>query len=389
MADLANLPPGTDLSKIGLQQPPPGVEQNLVNPESTANTAIAVTVLFTVLMFVFVCMRMYTKNFVSRAWGWDDYTCILASVGTLCSWAFMGVVVNGSPSTVFMRGYGVHTWNLPLSKLTKSLLETLNVSSAFYGPTMFFTKLSIFILYYRIFSPSKTMRYLIYFGIGANFIYYTVYLFIYSFYCPNTSKKAITCAHEVKVISVVTSAINVVSDFYILLIPLAAISSLQLPKKRKLGLFAVFFTGFLACLCSIISLHYRVVLVRFNDDVWYVVPVLVVSTVEFNIGIICSCLPTLPALFRRGSRNTKPSYNPTSGNSGKGNIASRGLAAGGSGGVGSKNGFGRLGAVESQDSVAALEAGDKERDAGEEGLEMKGLGEEEKRKREWFRQARM
>ncbi|KAL9041315.1 MAG: hypothetical protein Q9180_001356 [Flavoplaca navasiana] len=362
MADNANLPPGIDLSMKAIQQPPPGVEQNFVNPESTANTAIAVTVLFTVIMFVFVCMRMYTKLFVSRAWGWDDF---------------------------FVRGYAVHVWNLPISKLTKSLLETLNVASAFYGPTMFFTKLSIFILYYRIFSPSKTMRYLIYFGIGANFIYYTIYLFIYSFYCPNTSKKAPTCGHEVKVISVVTSAINVVSDFYILLIPLAAISSLQLPKKRKVGLFAVFFTGFLACLCSIISLHYRVVLARTKDDVWYVVPVLVVSTVEFNIGIICSCLPTLPALFRRSNRNTKPSYNPTSGNSGNGNIASRGLAAGGSGGAGSKNGFGRLGAVESQDSVAALEAGDKERDAGEEGLEMKGLGEEEKRKREWFRQARM
>ena len=72
MPDLANLPPGTDLSKVALQEPPPGVEQNLVNPESTANTAIAVTVLFTILMFVFVCMRMYTKLFVSRAWGWDD-----------------------------------------------------------------------------------------------------------------------------------------------------------------------------------------------------------------------------------------------------------------------------------------------------------------------------
>lgn len=130
-----------------------------------------------------------------------------------------------------------------LAKLT--FLQTLNVASAFYGPTMFFTKLSIFILYYRIFNPSKTMRYLIYFGIGFNFVYYTIYLFIYSFYCPNTSKKAPTCSHEVKLISVATSAINVVSDFYILLIPLGAISNLQLPKKRKLGLFAIFFTGFL------------------------------------------------------------------------------------------------------------------------------------------------
>ncbi|KAI4100117.1 MAG: hypothetical protein LQ339_005639 [Xanthoria mediterranea] len=360
MANFVNLPPGIDLSQVASQQPPPGVEPNFVNPESTASTAIAVTVLFTVIMFIFVCMRVYTKLFVSRAKGWDDYTCILAC---LCSWAYMGVCVN-----VFKRGYTVHVWDLPISKLTRSLLETLNVASAFYGPTMFFTKLSIFILYYRIFNPSRTMRYLIYFG-------------------P-------TCSHEVKVISVATSAINVVSDFYILLIPLAAISNLQLPKKRKLGLFAIFFTGFLACLCSIISLHYRVVLVRTRDDVWYVVPVLVISTVEFNIGIICSCLPTLPALFRRSTRTSKPSYNPDSGAiSGSGHAAGAGggvAAAAGSGGAGgSKQGFGRLDAAGSQDSVAALEAGRRGGNGSEGGFEMEGVGDEDERKREWFRQARM
>ncbi|KAL8999788.1 MAG: hypothetical protein Q9169_001461 [Polycauliona sp. 2 TL-2023] len=312
MANFADLPPGVDLSMVASQQPPPGVERNFVNPDSTANTAIAVT--------------------------------------------------------------------------------TLNVASAFYGPTMFFTKLSIFILYYRIFNPSKTMRYLIYFGIAFNFVYYTIYLFIYSFYCPNTSKKAPTCGHEVKVISVATSAINVVSDFYILLIPLAAVSNLQLPKKRKLGLFAIFFTGFLACLCSIISLHYRIVLVRVRDDVWYVVPVLVISTIEFNIGIICSCLPTLPVLFRRrASRKSKPSYIPdrSNGNPSNGRNAAGGMATGGSGGgVGSKKGFGRLdgGGVESQDGGPALEAG---RRGGEGEFEMRGLEGEDERKMEWLRQARM
>ena len=150
-----------------------------------------------------------------------------------------------------------------------------------------------------------------------------------------------------------------------------------------------------ACLCSIISLHYRVVLVRTRDDVWYVVPVLVISTVEFNIGIICSCLPTLPALFRRSTRTSKPSYNnPDSGVSGSGHAAGAGggvaAAAAGSGGAGSsKQGFGRLDAAGSQDSVAALEAGRREGDGSEGGFEMEGVGGEDERKREWFRQARM
>ncbi|KAL8817044.1 MAG: hypothetical protein Q9223_004056 [Gallowayella weberi] len=199
MSNYASLPPGIDLSQVATAQPPPGVKQNFVNPESTAGTAIAVTVFFTALMFIFVCMRLYTKFFISRSKGWDDY----------------------------MR------------------MGTLNAASAFYGPVMFFTKLSLFILYYRLFNPSNIMRYLIFFGVAFNFLFYTIYLFIYAFYCPNTSKRAPTCEHSIKDIGVVAAAINIASDFYILLIPLCAISNLQLPPKRKLGLLAIFFTGFL------------------------------------------------------------------------------------------------------------------------------------------------
>lgn len=116
---------------------------------------------------------------------------------------------------------------------------------AFYGPTIFFTKLCLFILYYRLFSPSAIMRYLIYFGVAFNSIFYIIYTFFYIFYCPNTSKKAATCASDLKVFGLVTTAINIPDDFYILLIPMSAITTLQLPRSRKFGLLAIFFTGFL------------------------------------------------------------------------------------------------------------------------------------------------
>ncbi|KAL9590111.1 MAG: hypothetical protein Q9203_001092 [Teloschistes exilis] len=282
-----------------------------------------------------------------------------------------------------------HTWQLSLM--------ALNAVTAFYGPTMFFTKLTLFILYYRLFSPSKTMRYLIFFGIGFNFLFYTIYTFLYSLMCPNVSKRAQTCGPRLKAMGVATSAINVVSDFYILLIPLAAISNLQLPPKKKWGLMGIFFTGFLACLCSIISLHYRVVLDKSTDDIWNVAPVMVIGTVEFNIGIICSCLPTLPALFRRSgfSRKSKPSYMPDSGNGQFENAAhpngGRGGAAAARSGPSGGNGkeMGRD-VDESRDSVATLEEGRRNATAVDGGaFEMNGLDAEEERKREWLRQARM
>ncbi|KAL8936595.1 MAG: hypothetical protein Q9216_004856, partial [Gyalolechia sp. 2 TL-2023] len=246
---MASLPPGMDPSKIPIAPPPsPEIIPNFVNPQSKAPTAIGA-----------------------------------------CSIAYMGVAID----VVFERGYAVHTWNIPLTLITPRLLDEVTVLQAFYGPTILFTKLCFFILYYRLFSPSKVMRYLIYFGVAFNFVFYLPYVFLYAFLC---SSKAQSCAAELKTLGIVTSAINVADDFYILSIPLAAISNLQLPPKKKLGLLAIFFTGFLACLCSIISLHFRVILSRSKDDVWNAVPVIVLGTVEFNIGIICACLPTLPAL---------------------------------------------------------------------------------------------
>lgn len=88
------------------------------------------------------------------------------------------------------------------------------------------------------------MRYLIYFGVVFNFVFYVIYLFLYIFLCPN-SKKDQSCSSDLKTLGIATAAINVVDDFYILLIPLSAVSNLQLPPMRKLGLLAIFFTGFL------------------------------------------------------------------------------------------------------------------------------------------------
>ncbi|KAL9595251.1 MAG: hypothetical protein Q9219_006555 [cf. Caloplaca sp. 3 TL-2023] len=301
MAD--QLPPGMDPSMIPIATPPPGVLPNFENPETRAPTAIGVIVLFTILMFLFVCVRI----------------------------------------------------------------------------------------------PSNVMRYLIYFGILFTFVFYVIYLFLYIFLCPNTGKDQ-TCAKDLKTMALATSAVNVFDDFYILLIPMSAVSSLQLPPRRKLGLLAIFFTGFLACLCSIVSLVLRVHLNRGHDDVWNVVPVIVVGTIEFNIGIICSCLPTLPALFRRSSffsRKTanKTSYDmPDSGNSG-GAVRCGGAVEGGS-----KRGFGRLGDVgESKDSVLGLEAAKREGTVGTEdedgsrAFEMGGFrgDEEDGRRKEWIRNARM
>lgn len=46
-------------------------------------------------------------------------------------------------------------------------------------------------------------------------------------------------------LSIVIGAVNVTSDLYLVLLPLPAVWSLQLPLRRKTGVSAMFLTGFM------------------------------------------------------------------------------------------------------------------------------------------------
>lgn len=126
-----------------------------------------------------------------------------------------------------------------------------------YGPTIFFAKLSILLLYLRIFVTGKGSKtyYAIHFIIWSNFLFYLSNLPTEIWTCipreriwdPTVDGK---CLNNDAII-VSGGAINVVSDFGILLIPIVSIGHLQMPRAKKIGVLAVFATGFLQVLASL------------------------------------------------------------------------------------------------------------------------------------------
>ncbi|KAL9604094.1 MAG: hypothetical protein Q9219_000682 [cf. Caloplaca sp. 3 TL-2023] len=92
-------------------------------------------------------------------------------------------------------------------------------------------------------------------------------------------------------------AINIATDFYILLLPIPGVLQLQLPLKRKIGICAIFMTGSLACLASVMGLYYRTQIDRFSDVTWQLVDVLIWVVVELTVGVMCSCMPALAGFF--------------------------------------------------------------------------------------------
>ena len=119
-----------------------------------------------------------------------------------------------------------------------------------YAVAILFTKASILLLYLRLFSPSRTVRYVIYFNLSANVVVYVTGFFVEAFLC--TPREAIwnpwiedyKCLNE-NAVHMASALLNVLSDFAILVLPISSVWSLQMPKEKKLGVIAVFATGLL------------------------------------------------------------------------------------------------------------------------------------------------
>lgn len=118
-----------------------------------------------------------------------------------------------------------------------------------YMPLITFIKVSILLFFLRIFSANKTVRWGAWGGIIIISLAYLVLFFRTVFICQPIQKawSPATPGHCVKrgVIPYTAGGINVISDIYILLLPIPCIYGLNLKRSRKWKVMAVFSVGLL------------------------------------------------------------------------------------------------------------------------------------------------
>ena len=129
--------------------------------------------------------------------------------------------------------------------------QLANASQIMYGPLIFITKLSILLLFLRIFVPSRKSKtfYLVHILLWTNLVFYLADTIVEIFECtlrrkiwlPKTPGKCVSISSLI----LITAIINVVSDFSILLLPMASIWRLQQEINQKLGITAIFAAGLL------------------------------------------------------------------------------------------------------------------------------------------------
>ena len=108
---------------------------------------------------------------------------------------------------------------------------------------MLCVKMSLLLLYLRIFSPDKVTRYLIYVGIAFCISAYMTIMFVTIF------SNVVTLIAANKTLGIA----NFTCDVYTLIVPLTAVSKLQLSTKKKIGLMVIVMTGIVYVICHLQS----------------------------------------------------------------------------------------------------------------------------------------
>ncbi|KAL9532310.1 SAT4 family membrane protein [Sphaerulina musiva] len=260
-----------------------------------SNPVVAtICILLPIIAGFSVGLRILARCVVQKNAGWDD-GCIGASL--LFSIATTVTIIAQTQT-----GLGKH-----MSQISKSD-AFLNQRDFFvmiimYNLSLTFTKLSILLQYKRLF-PQKGFKLAVHLVMGVVVIYALWRFFSAVFTCApvqafwDHSIKNYTCQDKFA-IAMASTALNMATDLVIACLPLPVLNKLQLPSRQKYALMGVFALAGLVIIISILRLPSLIKLWETKDTSYQNPMVMIWSSVEINVGIICSCLPTLRCLFPR------------------------------------------------------------------------------------------
>ena len=140
---------------------------------------------------------------------------------------------------------------------SKCRLQLTLAAGVTYGPCIWFIKLAVFVFYLEIFGSLQWLKYMAIVGMTVTGLHYWVTFIVFAVLCaprgigPHSKMSYLQalasarCAKS-RPLNIIIGVFNVVSDLYLILLPLPAVWSLQLPLRKKLGVSMIFLTGLMS-----------------------------------------------------------------------------------------------------------------------------------------------
>ncbi|KAI2866328.1 Rhodanese-like domain family protein [Aspergillus niger] len=252
--------------------------------------ATATTVSVTVLAFVCVVLRVISRLERKQKLWWDDWMIIFSML-----WNF---IVVGFIFAMIHEGMGIHADKLPTSQIIL-IAKYLVVAEILYVFNLVWTKLSILLMYYRIFRFPYFKKWA--YAIGTFVILWVICItFLFIFICVPVQKLWYPSlpGHCISQVGtwIANATSTIATDLIILFLPLPQVWKLQLRLSEKIALTVAFGLGFFVIFAS--AYRFTVLFSYTSADSSYTLaPTVGWTAIEMSAGIVSACLPTLrPAL---------------------------------------------------------------------------------------------
>ncbi|EXK77102.1 hypothetical protein FOQG_18184 [Fusarium oxysporum f. sp. raphani 54005] len=253
----------------------------------------AILITFSILSAISVTLRIYVRYKVLRSLGWDDRVMAAAQLLAIGSAVAIGLENN--------YGLGHHTWEQSKENYV-TYMKAFYASVIVYNVAMCLVKIGILLQYRRVFAIPILQAFTFY-GLVIMATWTITIALLNALICVPVAKfwNSTMPGHCIDPLTVwyVMAGFNLVTDITVICMPLPVIGSLNLPRRQKIMLLAIFSIGFLTCAISIYRIHTLKTAASTKDPNWDNVDAAIWSYLEVTLAIITSCLPTLRPLFSK------------------------------------------------------------------------------------------
>ncbi|KAL9121005.1 MAG: hypothetical protein Q9187_002439 [Circinaria calcarea] len=176
--------------------------------------------------------------------------------------------------------------------------------------------MAILLLYLRLFHIDRKFKYATWAVMFFVFAYLFSNFLILFLGCAPISKNWTpgSPGHciDLKKSAKVYASMNVISDFFIFVLPLPSVWRLKLTRKEKIGVSLVFMSGIIAFVVAIVRFtcgvraFYPANYLKLAEQVVSRSELKINTVLEVNIGLICGCTPALKHFLRYFSSRSTP-----------------------------------------------------------------------------------
>ncbi|KAK1977762.1 CFEM domain-containing protein, partial [Colletotrichum cereale] len=254
---------------------------------------------FVLLPTLSIVLRIITKYARLAPCGPDDYT-ILAAYFLLVGYTSLNIELEHN-------GAGRDLWTLTDGQIT-TYFKIFYALQTFYHSCIDMIKASILFTYLRIFHlPDEKIRVALWVTMGINLLNGLTFIFVGLFQCQPISLAWTFWTGEatgkcIKIVYLALShaGINIALDLWMLILPATQIWGMNLARRKKIAIMSMFGLGLFLTIVSAIRIS---AILEFSKDplnpTVAMMPSVIWSDIELNVGIFTACIPNLRQFFVR------------------------------------------------------------------------------------------